>query len=100
MADTKHTKQAFSASETDTITKLVDKFANDKKFVDSVAGYQRGHEAELKKFLEANGFEGMEVRVYKRPTTQSPPPPQPTCYEVCLCSTIIPGLCICVRYCS
>ncbi len=98
MADTKHTKQAFSASETDTVTKLVDKFANDKKFVDSVAGYQRGHEAELKKFLEASGFEGVGVKIYKLPTTGTPPPT--TCYEVCLCSTIITGLCICIRYCS
>jgi hypothetical protein len=95
-------KQAFQASETEMMSKLVDTLANDKKFSDSVTSYKPGDEIKLKEFLGTNGFAGTQVRIFKRPTTpnQPPPPHEPTCYEVCLCSTVIPGLCVCVRYCS
>lgn len=83
----------FSASEMEGLSKLTDKLANDKEFARGVAAHKPGEEMKLKQFLAGQGFKADEVSIDRAAPTQH-------CFEICLCSTIIKGLCVCVRYCT
>jgi len=91
------TKKPFSTSEMNSFTALVDRFANDESFAKAVTTHKPGDEVKLKQFLAESGFRGVEVTI----DANSPSPQQTRvmCYRVCLCSTIVPGLCVCVSYC-
>jgi hypothetical protein len=86
-------KQPFSASDIDKVKSLLDRLANDKTFADEFRAHKPGEEDKLKRFLEKHHFSDFAVQPVQ------PPQGEKQCYEVCLCSTIIKGLCVCVRYC-
>ena len=87
-------KTPFSSTETAAITKLADRLADDQKFAHAVAAHKPGDESKLKHFLAEHGFKGVETTIDGGGQGLKPN----TTYRICLCSTIITGLCICVSY--
>jgi hypothetical protein len=86
--------EPFSLAETASVLALADKLAKDEKFGHTVGSFKPGDEAKLERALADAGFKGFKPSIELKPQALKPQ----TTYRICLCSTIISGLCICIQY--